>query len=215
MFLKFILVVLNCFSVFKLETKQYISINILFCCTQQSMGGYHSPAASGMYPPPPQGPHQWNSYQGPQSTPASSQQQQPGTVPTPSAPFFPPHQIGQGVGGPRFPAERPGSQSRQAISNMLRQRHPGAQQHPGNQFIPGPSQTPATVPGGVSGPGLAAGGAPASTGAHQNMIGNARGPVGPGGAGGGAVGVVAGQQPPFSNLSIVACFAFPWYIYIF
>lgn len=151
------------------------------------MGGYSTPASGGMYPPPPQGPPQWNNYNPPA---AQSSAQQPGNVPTPAA-FFP-HQIGQGIGGPRFPAERPGTQSRQALSNMLRQRHPGAQQHPGGQYVPG--QAASVTPTGPGSTLVGAGAAP--PGGPGGMIGNAR-------AGGG--GVVGGQQPPFSGMPMAVC----------
>lgn len=84
------------------------------------MGGYQSTVTTGMYPPS-QPPPQWNNY-----TPSTAQAAQPGTVPS-SSNFFPQQGIGQ-----RFPSERPGTQSRQALSNMLRQR-----QHPNAQFVPG------------------------------------------------------------------------------
>ena len=46
---------------------------------------------------------------------------------------------GVGVAGPRFPNDgRPGmTQSRQALTNMLRQRHPGVSAT--GQFVPGPA----------------------------------------------------------------------------
>jgi len=63
------------------------------------MGGYPNPAATGMYPPTQ--PPQWSNY-----NPASAPAGQPNTGPNQAA-FFP-HQMGQGVGGPRFP-DRPGN----------------------------------------------------------------------------------------------------------
>ena len=157
-------------------------------------GGYQSPGASGMYPP--QGPpQQWNTFPGPGPAgagPASAQQQGGGVPANNAPPFFPAHP-GQ-AGGPRFPAERPGTQSRQALSNMLRQRHPGAtqQQHPGNQFIPGNAQAgPGAVQAGVP---VGAGGPPAVVGGPGMMGNNRAGPAG------GPVGVVPGQQqPPYPN----------------
>ena len=63
------------------------------------MGGYPNPAATGMYPPTQ--PPQWSNY-----NPAPAPAGQPNSGPNPTA-FFP-HQMGQGVGGPRFP-DRPGN----------------------------------------------------------------------------------------------------------
>ena len=138
-------------------------------------GGYQSPAASGMFPPTQ--PPQWSNY-----TPAATPTAQQAAVPTPAG-FFP-H---QGVSGPRFPAERPGTQSRQALSNMLRQRHPTASA----QFVPGqgapPSGTPSNVPTAVTGGGP---GGPPVSGAGVGGMGVSRGA--------GAVG----QQPPFSNMTM-------------
>ena len=123
---------------------------------------------------PPTQPPQWSNY-----TPTPPPTAQQGAVPTP-APFFP-H---QGVSGPRFPAERPGTQSRQALSNMLRQRHPT-----GAQFVPGQvapaSGAPSNVSAAVSG---GPGGAP-----------NPGGP-GVGAMGGVARGAGAVGQPPFTNM---------------
>ena len=121
-----------------------------------------------MYPPQP--PPQWNNYTSP--APPATQQ---GTVPTPAA-FFPQQTI-----GPRFPSERPGTQSRQALSNMLRQRHTST------QFVPASGANPSG-----SNPGVVPS-APPSGGGGGAMANNPR--VTPGAA--------SSNQQQFSNISMV------------
>ena len=166
-------------------------IFIIWILFVQSVGGgggvgYQSPA-TGMYPPS-QPPPQWNSYGSVPVQPPSVQQQQQqqqgnNVVPTPPA-FFPNN---QGIGGPRFPTDRPGNQSRQALSNMLRQRHPGGTP----QFVPGPP-VPSNNPPGPNVPGVVAPNPP--IGPVGGMPSNSRvgAPAGPGGG--------PPNQPQFANM---------------